>query len=179
MEPKKNSKKFWVMIGVFAAFIFLIAASLLWKNYWSPEAKSLRATQENYAKATKALNEFEAAMRADTYGGKTPEETLQMFIDALKKGDVELASKYFMLETNTQDPNYLTRKKWEEGLRKVRENGNLTEIITILEKAEPDPAAAINKDYYVFSARNEKRLVIVDVDLFFNKYSGVWKIQSL
>ncbi|MBU4480180.1 hypothetical protein KKG48_01915 [Patescibacteria group bacterium] len=34
----------------------------------------------------------------DTFGGKTPEETLQLYIDALKSGDIELASKYFRLE---------------------------------------------------------------------------------
>ena len=34
----------------------------------------------------------------DTFGGKTPEETLELYIDALKEGDMELASKYFRLE---------------------------------------------------------------------------------
>ena len=34
----------------------------------------------------------------DIYGGDTPEETLEMYIKALKAGDMELASKYFRLE---------------------------------------------------------------------------------
>ena len=33
---------------------------------------------------------------ADTHGGKTPQETLAMYIDAVEKGDYELASKYFI-----------------------------------------------------------------------------------
>jgi len=36
------------------------------------------------------------AKMADTYGGYTPAETLQLYIDALKKADYELASKYFI-----------------------------------------------------------------------------------
>ena len=38
------------------------------------------------------------AYQEDTHGGGTPEETLQLFIDALKSGDIELASKYYIPE---------------------------------------------------------------------------------
>jgi len=38
------------------------------------------------------------AKMADTYGGKTPQETLQLYIAAVEKGDYELASKYFVIE---------------------------------------------------------------------------------
>lgn len=51
--------------------------------------------------AKKAQNEYEALKKLyeeDTYGGKTPEETLALFIDALKKGDTDLAAKYFVIE---------------------------------------------------------------------------------
>jgi hypothetical protein len=34
----------------------------------------------------------------DTYGGATPEETLDLYIEALKVVDLELASRYFRLE---------------------------------------------------------------------------------
>ena len=32
----------------------------------------------------------------NSFGGKTPQETLQMYIDAVEKGDYELASTYFI-----------------------------------------------------------------------------------
>ena len=52
-------------------------------------------------KADKAVERFQGSLeqpyKEDVYGGKTPEETLQMFIEALKKEDIELASKYFSL----------------------------------------------------------------------------------
>jgi hypothetical protein len=41
---------------------------------------------------------MEKAYTADTYGGVTPEETLQLFIDALKAGDIQLAAKYYIPE---------------------------------------------------------------------------------
>ncbi len=50
----------------------------------------------------KKTEEFQMALsksyREDIYGGKTPEETWAMFLDALKKGDVELVSKYIVPE---------------------------------------------------------------------------------
>lgn len=45
--------------------------------------------------AEKIMSEWERQYREDTYGGATPEETLRLFIDALQKGDTELAAKYF------------------------------------------------------------------------------------
>ena len=95
VSPK--SKRFWVVLIAFLAIILLIGGFVVWTNYLSPQAKSERETRLNYEKATKALSDFETAMKNDTYGGKTPQETLEMFIDALKKGDIELASKYFSL----------------------------------------------------------------------------------
>ncbi|PIR67007.1 MAG: hypothetical protein COU51_00945, partial [Parcubacteria group bacterium CG10_big_fil_rev_8_21_14_0_10_36_14] len=43
------------------------------------------------------LNAIEAPYKNDKYGGTTPEETFDMYITALKKGDLELASKYFAI----------------------------------------------------------------------------------
>lgn len=43
----------------------------------------------------KALEELE---KQDFVGGKTPEETMEMVIEALEKNDVELASRYYSVE---------------------------------------------------------------------------------
>src|SRR3990167_1542628 len=56
----------------------------------------------------------------DTYGGATPEETYDLFIDALKDGDIELASKYFVIEK--QDD-------WRETLNKFKDNDALGQFI--------------------------------------------------
>jgi len=41
---------------------------------------------------------FDALYKGDAYGGKTPEETFDLYLAALKKGDLELASRYFVVE---------------------------------------------------------------------------------
>lgn len=69
----------------------------------------------------KKTNDFQMALskpyREDVYGGKTPEETWALFLDALKKKDVELASKYFVPEKQVE---------WKEIIEKtVNENNKL------------------------------------------------------
>jgi hypothetical protein len=46
---------------------------------------------------------------ADTYGGKTPQETLQMYITAVEKGDYALASKYFIAKYQDQEKDKLMK----------------------------------------------------------------------
>ncbi len=112
-------------------------------------------------------------MREDTYGGKTPEETLQMLIEALRKEDIELASKYFMLD-ESGNPNL----KWIEGLRKTKEAGKLQEIAILLSKAKPDLTARSYDEDFKFSVYESGELKVY-INLELNKYSGIWKIESL
>lgn len=180
--PLEKKRRFWKFAAWFVGIIVIVLAAASLVNYLSPSARSDRELQRNYQKYQQAMSDFEAAMRADTYGGKTPQETLDMFVDALKKGDVELASKYFALDTNEQPynrENYLTRKKWEEVLENIKAEGKIEYILQVISSAKPDLKAAISPDYFVFSARDENGTVITDVDLHLNQYSGVWKIESL
>lgn len=44
------------------------------------------------------LKDYLKPYEEDVIGGNTPEETIDLFIEALKKEDMELASKYFTVE---------------------------------------------------------------------------------
>jgi len=61
----------------------------------------------------------------DTYGGKTPQETLQLYIDAVEKGDYVLASRYFIGDFEEQELQNLTNATAKElsvyvaGLKKL------------------------------------------------------------
>jgi hypothetical protein len=57
----------------------------------SPQEQYIKSENEKYA----ALEE---AYKNDPYGGSTPEETLQMYIVALEKGDIEMAVNLFAVE---------------------------------------------------------------------------------
>ncbi len=88
------NKKFFIW---FVAIIIAVVAVVF---FWDNISLSLRQKRvERLAEEFKKIEreDYERAM-ADTYGGKTPQETLQMYIDAVEKGDYELASKYFVLD---------------------------------------------------------------------------------
>ena len=174
-SSEKSGRKYWKFVIGFLIIIVVVAGGFfVWDKYFSQQAKLNRQNAENYQKYLDWQKNYEKAMREDTYGGKTPEETLQMFIEALRKEDVELASKYFVLRSDgSSDP------KWKEGLIKTKEIGKLQEVINVLSKAKPDLGARISEEYYVFSTRDENGTVTADIDLRINKYSGVWKIESL
>lgn len=67
------------------------------------------------------------ALAEDPYGGNTPEETLILFIDALKLGNINLATKYFVPEKQNE---------WNEDLAKIKEKGLLQELIKSLAAAK-------------------------------------------
>jgi hypothetical protein len=77
--------------------------------------------QQQYIHKLEALR---AQYKNDTYGGATPEETLQMFIKAFKSGDIELASKYFIPEKQSE---YLAKmKSWVKAGKREQVLKNLS-----------------------------------------------------
>lgn len=174
ITPEKPKRRYWKFVAGFLVIIVLAGGGFfVWNRYFSPQAKLNRQNAENYQKYLEWQANYEKAMKEDTYGGKTPEETLQMFIEALKKEDIELASKYFILDENgNPDP------KWIDGLKKTREEGKLQEIATLLLKAKPDLKARSYDEDFKFSVYENGELKAY-INLEFNKYSGIWKIESL
>ena len=176
-SPEKPKRKYWKFVGGFLIIILLVAGGFfVWEKYFSPQAKINRETQKNYQKYLDWEKNYEKAMKEDTYGGKTPEETLKMFIEALKNEDIELASKYFALNTNEKSEYYLTRNEWEEGLRKIKEEGKLKEVISQLAETK---LTFKDEDGALFKKYDSKGEVEVLVEIKLNKYSSVWKIESL
>lgn len=179
---KANRKRYFKFIAGFLGIIIVtVGGFFILEKYFSPSAKSVRQLEKQNKAYTQWEEQYKRIIREDVYGGKTPEETLRMFIEALKKEDIELASKYFMLDTNEQPynvENYLTRNKWEEVLRATKEAGKLQEAANLLEKAEPDLEARAYEDDFKFVTR-ENGEIKAYINMEFNKDSGVWKIQSL
>ena len=171
-------KKFLITIGGFVILTLSIGARFTWENYFSPQAKQNKIFEQNLQKYTSGMEAFEAAMRADTWGGKTPEETLAMFVDALKKGDIALASKYFMLDTNTQSPDYLTRNSIKKVLEEKESIGKIEELISLIESATSTSEKPLYEGDFGFVIKQNGE-IISDVNMGLNKYSGVWKIESM
>src|SRR3989338_7176316 len=110
----RTSLKF---VAGFALIVVLAFGSIYYLNYYnSPEQKAMRY----YADLEKQYAE-------DTFGGKTPEETLQLFIDALKAGNIELASKYFVKEE---------QEKWLKNLTTINQNEQISSLLKDLSTAQ-------------------------------------------
>ncbi|MDP3975266.1 MAG: hypothetical protein Q8P88_03220 [Candidatus Jorgensenbacteria bacterium] len=173
VSPGAPKSKFWKFAAAFVGIV-IVAGAVLWAlDYFSPEARGDRESQLNYQKYEKAISDMEEVLRADTYGGTTPQETLDLFVDALRKGDVELASKYFSLEDGVMN------KELEDKLRKVEESGKLDEIGILLSSAVPVKDQELDGRTFWFSIYNASGNVEQLIEMSFNSFSKVWKIQSL
>ena len=146
-----------------AVVILGIAGFFIWERYQGyGEYRNYKALEQRYIEA----------MTEDTYGGKTPQETLNLFIVALKAGDVELASKYFMLDDN------LSREKWLKTLMIFKEQGVLDDMAKDIEE-KAQPINGDDKNDFAFELLNQDGIVGALIDMWFNTYSKVWKIESL
>ena len=130
-------------------------------------------TQKALKQYEQALDEYYQKFAEDTYGGKTPQETLNMFIEALEKGDIDLAAKYFAMDDN------LSRKKWEDGLKQAQQEGRIGQIVEELKRAQPSTSQPGYETAYEFMILGESGLADYSIEMEFNQYSGVWKIKSM
>lgn len=178
-EPRRSvsKKKYLIIISSSALVVlFTMAGYLYWESYLSSEAEEKKYAAEQVERFDKATAEFETAMKADTYGGLTPSSTLDMFVEALKKNDLELASKYFLLDTNPASVDYLTRKKLEEGLKKTQEKNELQTLVSKVSSAKF--AGSSLPDVVGFEIRNKDGSLEADINLKLNPYTNIWKIES-
>lgn len=169
--------KFIVSAIILTFFLIISGSYWVWNKYFNPFAKQARESQKNYQQYLKWEKEYKKLMAEDKYGGKTPEETLKMFIEALKKEDFELASKYIYQGTGASD--YNNREKYKEALSKIKNENRLQEIIETLEKAREDQNAAISDRHAVFSVRDSSGKVLIDIGFFLHEYSEIWKITNI
>ena len=111
----------------------------------------------------KEIADKKGKIAADTYGGKTPQETLDMFISAVEKGDYELASKYFVVER--QD-------KWKDDLVSIAKDNKLNIFLNPLKEARNNIGEySENKKIYLINNP-------ISVDLIIYP-SNLWKIDEI
>ncbi|MDD4931783.1 MAG: hypothetical protein PHG66_06605 [Candidatus Colwellbacteria bacterium] len=152
--------------------ILVLVCFLTWDKLLSPEARQGREDAKNVEEFFNEIDMGEKAQRDDTYGGKTPEETMQLFIAALEKEDLELAAKYFLLaEPGVPDP------KWIEQLKKAKDEKRLNDSINLLREAKFTGESM--PGYAGFDILGSDGSVIYGIDLVKNTYSSLWKISNM
>lgn len=120
--------------------------------------------------ARNPLAQYEAAMRADREGGKTPEETLRLFVAALRTDDPARASSYFTFDAS------LSRKKWLERLTTLKKQGLFGVMADDIETHARRARAAYDGDAQ-FEIMNNDGTIGALIDMEFNEFSGVWKLE--
>ena len=136
-----------------AGFFFLV-----WANDY--HIGSEQKSAEQY------LKDLKRAYDEDTYGGKTPEETLALFISALKKGDIDLAAKYMIIEEQEKILSDLQEAKNTGMLNQVAQNLSLAKL-----SSREDNSAT-------FSVVDSKNVLQYQAS-FVKAPNGIWKILDL
>lgn len=100
---------------------------------------------------------------SDKWGGKTPEETVRLFTEAVKKGDLELASKYGNAENI------------KPALEKIKSDGNIDLLLKDLEGGVLLESPGFKGEYVdLIIKENDKRKYSVLTLL--KSEGGTWKI---
>ena len=154
--------------------LLIIAALVTWGLLNLSEI--VNAVQGKYMawKSNRQIEALEKPYRTDKIGGQTPEETFDLFISALKKGDTDLASKYFVLQK---------QESWKKSFGELQKNQDFyAQMISELEFARDNHNKRIENDdkiafvYQVDAGNGTKS----GIKIIFEKYpSGIWKISLL
>jgi hypothetical protein len=155
-----------IILFAFAALVLfdlgLYAGVKGFDYYKSYPARKLAKSVERLEK------ERELLYKNDVYGGKTPEETFEMYVAALKKGDLELASKYFVVDKQNAVLNNL------ELLRQRNQIDDYIKRVDSLNKKWRLDAAGssqFSQSYFIASDN-------INIQFSLNISSKVWKIYS-
>lgn len=111
-----NFKKIGKFAGILilALFVLYLGAELGFQVKYRLELWKTDRAMEKFNKAVEEM------FKADIDGGKTPEETFNLFVTALKNENVDLAVKYIVLDAERRQ-NY-----WDE-FNKMKQEGKLKE----------------------------------------------------
>ena len=176
-SPKKKTKlpskrRLFVVFGIIA----LIVIAVLLIQYFDPETVERREGRKNTEEFVELYEGWQRQLSEDTYGGKTPQETLNMFIEVLRNEDLELASKYFAPEMDEENPEKMTWQGHLEYLQGMKEKGFIQRMVDEFENFDDDFRWSENVHWFTFN--NEDGSIELEIPVSLNKNSGVWKIQK-
>ncbi|MBU1557850.1 hypothetical protein KKC45_02715 [Patescibacteria group bacterium] len=164
----KIYKKLWFRIVLILLVVFGILYWLGIIGFWVSDIKGyLKDWSDNrYMQSLEDKSaELERLYKEDIYGGDTPEETLSLFIKALENKDLELASKYYIIE------------KQDEALETLRNMSNLDFYIKLL-NSEKEGYRVVNDYMYNIDFYLDGEQVNVE-EFILNQETNKWKILEL
>ena len=186
-----NFQKILKSVGILilALFVLYLGAEVGFQVRYNLE---LRKTDKAIEEFNKSIEEM---FRADIDGGKTPKETFNLFISALKNEDISLAVKYIVLDIER-------RQRYYDEFNEMKQNGKLKEYVESWPKWEEfdqikddyndwENRATVEHGIEIKDARKVYDQVLkvetviqpgiyTDYSIIFIKnQNNIWKIESL
>jgi len=161
-QPKNKKIKFiiWFVILLFGVITVVNLSLFGW--YKLTQYINTKKVQQLAEELQKQQEEQYQKVMSDTYGGKTPQETLKMYIDAVEKGDYELASKYFIESKQEKEKQSLLNSKRED----------IENILNLLKQSlKSDGSFSADKNGFII-----RKPILVD---FVRYPNGIWKIIEI
>lgn len=146
-----------IIMAVIGGIVLALAAIGGWRLF-----ESKRAEQAAYRLEQELMRPYQE----DRVGGRTPEETFQMFLDALRKEDIDLAAKYFVVDK---------QEEWRRSFMKIKEQGEWQNMVEDVSRAKE---VQRRDSGVLYEAIGGEGLVTVSLDIV-RQFNGVWKIKSL
>ncbi|MDP3956011.1 MAG: hypothetical protein Q8Q18_02095 [bacterium] len=150
------NKKIFILLSM----VFIATGSVL---YWYVSLAKSPEWQYN-----QVVNYYSDLYTKDVKGGSTPEETLELFITALEKGDIDDALLYI-------DPEQ--RARYEADMRAGKANGNLQLAIDDYKRINGGEASTSNR--YKLYSRDAATGSLLTYTLFFNDLAGIGMFESI
>jgi len=150
-------------------FLFLLGGGvIILLSYFSSPGKQVR----HYAKVLTALQQEmqkqEEQSEKDKYGGKTPKGTYQLFVNALREDNIDLASKYFVLDKQEQ---------YKKLLQSIKEHKEWEQMVTDLTSSLNNKGKYQDKSNYLLEVTDKNNNLITTVHLV-AATNSLWKIEE-
>lgn len=158
MAPAKNILRSLIVLVLVLFFGFF--------GLWFLGGSKINIENKNIS-VVKTSEKKETLVEFSDFGGKTPQETLKLFIVALEKNDLLLAVKYFIPEN---------RETVSEDLAKLDSANLLGDLIKDLKNIKSGKLK--NETNYYFEVADKNDQTITKLELLKNQ-KGLWKIISL
>ncbi|MFH1956477.1 MAG: hypothetical protein ABIJ28_02420 [Patescibacteria group bacterium] len=158
----KKYFKYLLIPVVLAAGIYLLGWGIMKYEQWHGQKRVQELAQE----LERIEREQYEKKKADTIGGASPQETLEMFISAVEKGDYELASKYLIIEN---------QEEGKKELLALQQKNNFNLLLNLLKNVEPD-GDIINGNFRMKSKTDLGPYYFVRFILY---PSDNWKIEEI
>ncbi|MES2953693.1 MAG: hypothetical protein V4674_04015 [Patescibacteria group bacterium] len=149
---------FWKQSGIFASIIVAVLVLVIYTGTFAQKKDPREAGIDRWA----------AEYSTDRYGGATPDSTIDLLATALEKGDLDLASKYFM-----PDKQMVMKSRFEEG----KTHNTIDGFVSLLRgpKSGSEPFSGT----YQFSIKVADDGIPFLIDLVKNPATNIWKVEEL